>query len=464
MAESADLPHGFRVRLHDEVEVGTHLVAGTRIVRMPDLARRMLQDRELVVASPASAALAANLLDLDLADPVLADVPGPGLDQVTVVVPVRDNPAGVDRLLTDLAPRLTCIVVDDASADPQALAGVVEAAGATLVRLDRNVGPAAARDIGLRSVRTRLVAFVDSDVEVTATALGKLARHFADPALAAAAPRIRSHGGRRWFERYDDACGSLDLGTASATIRPWSRVSYVPSACLVARVDALENGFDPSLRSGEDVDLVWRLQSAGHRIRYVADVEARHDVRRSVTAWLGRKAFYGSSAAPLAARHGDRVAPAVLTPVGAAAIAGILLQRRWSVGVALACGAWMVRDAGRRLPELTAQQRLDFARSAGASMSRQTSALVLRHWWPVTLGLVAVSSRARRAAAAMAVIDGLAAHRTSGAQLDPARFTLARRADDVAYGAGVWWGAVRAGSVRCLTPRWLPSTPPRARA
>lgn len=423
----------------------------------------MLAGRELTVSSRASAALAGSLLDLDLADPVTDDLAAPGLEDLAVVVPVRDNATGVERLLTGLARQLPCIVVDDASSDPQALERVVQAHGATLIRLDRNLGPAAARDVGLRSVHTPLVAFVDSDVEVSAAALGQLARHFVDPALAAAAPRVRSRGGSRWFERYDDACGSLDLGPTSATVRPWSPVSYVPSACLMARVDALGAGFDPQLRSGEDVDLVWRLQSAGRRVRHVADIEARHDVRRSVTAWLGRKAFYGSSAAPLAERHGDRVAPAVLTPVAAAATAGLLLQRPWSVGVALGCAAWMARDAGRRLPELTSRQRLCLARSTGGALSRQASALVLRHWWPATVLIAAGSARARRTVVVMAVVDGLVAHRASGTDLDPVRFTLARRADDVAYGAGVWWGAVRAGSAQCLKPRWLSSTQDRPR-
>lgn len=453
MAASAGLPDGFRVRLHDDVEVGAHLVSGTRVVRMSEAARRMLDGRELAVSSRASSGLAGKLLDLDLVDPVLAVAQAPGIDDVTVVVPVRDNPKGVDRLLAGLSPDVRCIVVDDASADPHALARIVDAHGAEVVRLDRNVGPAAARDVGLRDVRTSLVAFVDSDVEVPAAALGELAAHFSDPCLAAAGPRIRSHGGRRWFERYDDACGSLDLGPTSATVRPWSWVAYLPSACLVARVDAIGAGFDPRLRSGEDVDLVWRLQAAGHRVRYVAEVEARHDVRGSVVAWLGRKAFYGSSAAPLAARHGDRVAPAVLTPVGAAAIVGVLWQRRWSSGVALACGAWIARDAGRRLPELTARQRVELARATATAMSRQTAALALRHWWPVSLALAAGSVRARRAVVAMAVVDGLVAHRTSATDLDPVRFTIARRADDLAYGAGVWWGALRAGSARCLMPR-----------
>jgi mycofactocin system glycosyltransferase len=452
---SATLPDGFVVRLHDDVEIGPQLVRGGRLLRLSPVARDLLRSRSLRVSSPATAGLAGRLLDLDLAVPAVPD--GPGIADMTVVVPVRDNATGVDRLLVRLAAHVRCVVVDDASADPRAVARVVDRHGATLVRLDRNVGPAAARDAGLRMVRTPLVAFVDSDVDVSPDVLAHLAGHFADPGLAAAAPRIRSGGGRRWFQRYDEACSSLDLGPQSATVRPWTRVAYVPSACLVARVDTLGAGFDPHLRSGEDVDLIWRLQAGGHRVRYRADVEASHDARRTIGSWLGRSAFYGASAAPLAQRHGDKVAPAVLSPLGVAMSAALLLQRRWSPPVVIALTVWQMTAVGRRLPELSRRRRGELVGRSSIALARQTSGLALRHWWPVSLLLAARSRRARRALTVMAFADGIAAHRAADAGLDLPRFVLARRLDDLAYGAGVWWGALRGRSTACLRPRWSPS-------
>ena len=41
----------------------------------------------------------------------------------------------------------------------------------------------------------------------------------------------------------------------------------------------------------------------------------------------------------------------------------------------------------------------------------------------------------------------------SGEVLDPARFAALHVADDVAYGAGVWAGCVRARTVAPLVPR-----------
>jgi GT2 family glycosyltransferase len=76
------------------------------------------------------------------------------------------------------------------------------------------------------------------------------------------------------------------------------------------------------MRVGEDVDLVWRLVRAGSVVRYDPTRVTRHDTRSSVRGWLGRKFVYGTGGAPLARRHGDWTAPAVLSTtivIGAAA-------------------------------------------------------------------------------------------------------------------------------------------------
>ena len=449
------LPLGFTVRLRDGAELGAHLVAGARVLRLSPAARQLIVARTVTVSSSTSALLVDRLLDLDFVGPFIDRDTGERLDDLTVVVPVCDNAAGVERLLRGLAEHVRCVVVDDASADPQRLADIVSAHGSHLVRLDHNRGPAAARNAGTRQVATPFVAFVDSDVVVSAESLCELTRHFVDPRLAAVAPRVMTPPGGRWFQRYESASGSLDLGPSPATVRPWSPVTYVPSACLAARLDALGDGFDPLLRSGEDVDLVWRLQAAGHRVRYAAEVTVSHDARDTVAGWLGRKVFYGTSAATLAHRHGDRVAPAVLTRALVTTSLGVLLQRRWSLALGVAGAADFARSVSSGLTDLPPRRRGRVVAATGTAMASQVPGLMLRHWWPVSVVLALVSSRVRRAVAIAAVLDGFLAHRASGAQLDPVRYTLARRADDIAYGTGVWWGAARQRSVRCLIPRWV---------
>ncbi len=453
------LPTGFRVRIGAEVRIhdgGRTLVGGSplRVLRLREPAAPVSRGSVVEVRDRATGVVAESLLGAGLAVPVL-DRPGATAD-LTVVVPIRDRADRLDRLLAALVGGPPVVVVDDASRDPAAVAAVAERYGARLVALATNVGPAGARNAGIAQVSTPVVAFVDSDVVVDAPTLLGLAGHFRDPGVAAVAPRVRGAARNdrpRRFERWDVDGLSLDLGDRPALVRPWSRVGWLPSACLLVRTADLGAGFEPDRRVGEDVDLVWRLIAAGRQVRYDPAYEATHDSRGTWTTWLGRKAFYGSGGAWLARRHGDWMAPAVLSPVPVVGMCALLAQRRWSVPVALASVVVVRARLRRTLPDTPDRTRLarDLTAEVSVSTVRQTSHLLLRHWWPGAVAAAALSRRARRALLAAAVWD-LLDHREVAPARAPEAFA-ARRLDDLAYGAGLWWGAVREHSLRVLVPR-----------
>jgi hypothetical protein len=68
-----------------------------------------------------------------------------------------------------------------------------------------------------------------------------------------------------------------------------------------------------------------------------------------------------------------------------------------------------------------------------------------------------LSRPARRRLLGLAVAEGLLAWLPARHRVGPVRHLAARRLDDLAYGAGLWAGAVRARSVAAL----LPTRPPR---
>jgi hypothetical protein len=86
------------------------------------------------------------------------------------------------------------------------------------------------------------------------------------------------------------------------------------------------------------------------------------------------------------------------------------------------------------------------------SALHQAASALTRHYWPLALVAAARSPRARRAVAVAAVGDALLDFRRRQPDLDPVRFAVARRLDDLAYGTGLWAGAVRARSPRALVP------------
>lgn len=452
-AGTSRLPDGFTVRLRSDtqrVEDGRVLVGGSPFgaVRLSPRALQLIEDGSLTVAGPAGAALAARLLDRNLADPVLDHAVEPA--SLTAVIPVKDRAVQLDRALAHLR-GVSVIVVDDGSDDPDAVARVAARHGADLLRLPANVGPAGARNAGLARVSTEFVAFVDSDVRVSAGTLCRLARHFADPRVGLVGPSIVGvpQGSPRWFERYDAAASSLAVGSRPSSVAPGSEVGWLPGACLVGRTASLRPGFRQDMRSGEDVDLVWRLLEDGVVVRFDPTESAEHDIRSTVRDWLGRKVLYGTSAAPLARAHGDKVAPAVLSPAMTVAGLSVLLRSRWALVLVPAVTTWTVATLRSSVSGPVA------ARAAVTGVGwavRQEASLLLRHWWPATAALLPVSRTVRRMTVTALAVDAIV-FLTQHRDLDPVTGFLARRLDDGAYGLGVWKGVVKHREVRALRIR-----------
>jgi mycofactocin system glycosyltransferase len=465
-APEVRLPDGFAVRLDDRVrrrDGGATLLGGSplRLLRLSARAQGLLAASRLVVRDAATATLAAHLLDAGVAHPEPSAAASP--DDVTVVIPVKDRPAALARLLAALrsdpaTAALPVVVVDDGSAQP-----VRPAYGERVLRHAGARGPAAARNAGLRAAGTPFVAFLDSDCVPRPGWLGRLRPHLEDPRLAVVAPRIvpLQGAGAGWFGAYEDAASALDMGPDPAPVRPMSAVSYVPSAALLARRAALGAGFDEAMHVAEDVDLVWRLTGAGWRVRYEPGAEVAHEHPVATGEWLRRRAFYGTGAALLAARHGAAVAPLVIAPDSALTWGLAVLGRGRLRTAALGVLAVSIARLTRRLARPGEPLPVAFAaglvlQGTGAS-GRALARTVTRHHWPLALGAALVSRRARRWVAAIAVADAVLAWWPQRDRVGPVRSAVARRLEDLAYGAGLWQGALRARDPRAL----LPARPPR---
>jgi mycofactocin system glycosyltransferase len=325
---------------------------------------------------------------------------------------------------------------------------------ARVVRSEISGGPAQARNRALALARGELIAVLDSDCVPSAGWLEALAGHFADPLVGAVAPRVRPAGaaadGRPLVARYLAARSPLDMGGREAGVTPGGRVSYVPTAALLVRRTALAGGFDPGLRYGEDVDLVWRLGDGGWRVRYDPRVTVEHHEPVTLAAALRRRFRYGTSAGPLARRHPGRMAPAALTPwPAAAAVALTTGHRRLAAAIAGGQGAALARRLAplRVPPGWIARWIAEAAYGAALSLSRYASMFAAA---PVA----AWAWRARRPGLAAALLlPGLDAWWRRRPAVDPVRFAALALADDAAYGVGVVWGAMRAGTVAPLLPR-----------
>ena len=423
-----------------------------RMFRVSDAGDEILgqldSDRQVSANNEAARHLLRRLVDSGAAHPVSDGVPSrfSGRD-VTAVVAVRDNPDGIRSLGNLSASVKSVVVVDDGSGDPGAHSTAARDIGAEYLRLANSVGPGAARNVGAKSAETDLIAFVDSDVQVSGHWLAPLLPHFEDEAVKAVAPRVRTRDSGDPISAYEANSSPLDMGSEPANVRPGSMVSHVPTAALLVRSEVFSalGGFNPELRFGEDVDLVWRVADDGGSIRYEPASEVMHLPRSTWTELLLQRIDYGSSAAELAERHPRSLSPVVLSASSAGVwlnvVAGHPLR---ALAIAVYSGIALARKLDQVSPRVAA--RLVIAGHLGAG--RQLARAAVREWWPV-LAVASVVSRQARCAALLAV-----AARVLDDDRPPAQRVIGI-VDDMAYGVGVWKGVVRRGSAKALLPRLI---------
>lgn len=348
------------------------------------------------------------------------------VDDVTVVTPQLGGVVRSDGRVT----------VDDGSSPPLV--------GAT-VRLDRNRGPAAARNVGRVEVETKIVAFVDADVDLpsgvemltgalSADWWARLLGHFDDPHVGLVAPRVL--GG---------AHTSLDLGIEPARIRSATRVSYVPAAMVLVRVAAFDDigGFDEGLRFGEDVDFVWRLDQAGWRCRYEPASTVWHRPRPTLAGRMSQQFGYGSSSASLSVRHPQALAP--FRSDGWTA-GSWLLMAAGRFGAAAVLAAASAARVVPKLPGVPSTVAVRLSATAHLAAGRQLASAIRRIWWPILVPVCVVSRRARLVMAA--------------AIASSPRTVLV----DFSFGAGVWMGMIRHRTWRPVVPQLVRSWKRRASA
>ncbi len=367
---------------------------------------------------------------------------------LTTVIPVKDDHHGLRTTVGRLEGPI--IVVDDGS-EPAVSRSLLETTHGAPVRVIRNghtLGPAAARNAGAAACDSEIIAFVDAGLRITQADLRRLTPHFNDEQVVAAAPRVRSTEQAGFLARYERSFSPLDLGSDPGPVGPGRAITYAPSACLLVRVDALRDvgGFDPALRFGEDVDLIWRLAQIG-TVRYDPEIVVEHDPRHTLRGWCAQRFNYGTSAAPLAKRHPDSVAP---WRVSRWSVVAIALLSTGHPGLALAPAIAPLRGLRSQLANLpdanveAIRLILEGHSWAGRSFAENAA----RTWSPIAL-ILALSGFGRAPILRWMVLGW---SRRIGRSRSPGQFGLGVL-DDLSYGLGVVTGAARGRSIRSLVPR-----------
>lgn len=227
--------------------------------------------------------------------------------EATVVVPTRDRPQGLARLLAGLARQTDpgvswdVLVVDNGGS--RGARWLLRAAGlpGRVVR-EPTPGVSAARNRGVAEVTAPLTVLLDDDVAPADDWLRRLLAPVRAGRFGAAGgrvvldPRVALPG---WMdETLAGFVTALDLGPATRVLVD---DEYVLGANAVFPTELLaELGFARRLgpRPGahltnDDMDLVWRAREAGVRVGWVPDAVVVHDApaERLLLSWLARRSY-----------------------------------------------------------------------------------------------------------------------------------------------------------------------------
>ncbi len=201
---------------------------------------------------------------------------------VTVLIPAyceEDTIVGtVASVLVSDYHDLRVIVMDDGSTDRTASRLMREYGNDPRVRLIRqsNHGKYAALNHAYTHVDTDIVVAIDADTTIASDAIGKLVRHFRDPAVGAVAGNVKVSNRDRLLTRMQ----ALEYITAqNMDRRAAERINgmlVVPGAIGAWRRKAVEDaGYYSGQTLAEDADLTVSVIRAGYRVIYEEGAIAR---------------------------------------------------------------------------------------------------------------------------------------------------------------------------------------------
>ena len=234
------------------------------------------------------------------------------LPKVSVIVPIYNGEADLPDLINCLkaqtypTDRVEYLLVDNASSDRTA--AILEATaqnspGFRHLTENQIQSSYAARNTGIRAATGEILAFTDADCRPQPHWLSDLIPPFQDPTIGIVAGEIVGVPGRTLLEKYAE---KQDILSQKYTLaHPFC--PYGQTANLAIRREAFKQVglFRPSLTTGGDVDICWRIQrESAWKIFFASTAIVQHRHRSTLEELKKQLQRYGRSNRYLHELHG----------------------------------------------------------------------------------------------------------------------------------------------------------------
>ncbi len=228
----------------------------------------------------------------------------PRYPRVSVVVCAYNAERTMEACLASLEtldyPDYEVIVVNDGSKDRTL--EISERFPYCRIISQENRGLSVARNVGAEAATGEIVAYTDSDCVADPDWLTYLVGRMEDGNLAAC-------GGPNFPPPEDSlvpAAVAVSPGGPTHVLISDEVAEHIAGCNMAFRRDALMalGGFDPTYRAaGDDVDICWRFQDAGHTIGFSPAAIVWHFRRNTVKAYINQQRGYGKAEALVYAKH-----------------------------------------------------------------------------------------------------------------------------------------------------------------
>lgn len=207
------------------------------------------------------------------------------LDDVTVIVPTKDEATNIGTFLSSLPATVHLIVVDASSDATPEIVERVRRMRTTVVREPLTIPDA--RQRGAELSRTEWLLFTDADVVFDDHYFERLRDLPVEPAVGGIVGTKATIDGfgtyHRWFRRGQRALHACGIPAATG------------SNMLVRRSVLMEvGGFDPALTVNEDTEVMFRIRRRRHHVAFAPELIVRAFDHRRLEAGLARKIVHGA--------------------------------------------------------------------------------------------------------------------------------------------------------------------------